>query len=297
MNYLKYLAQVCILTLVCSGTTYAASVFIDGKALHEKLGNKDLVIIDMSDERQYKRFHLPGALFISFGELNERNKQDVSNSIGAERIVKLLSEKGLSENDDIVIYDDMAALHAGRLYWELERLGHKKVAILDGGLVGWVLNNYKVSNDRASRPKSTYKAAQVATNTLANLSDVVAAAKDPKVLIVDVRSEGEYTGNAKNERSGHIPGALWFPWNQAVNLDKGFNQKKSSEITAKLSAIGVSDKDSEVIVLCQSGHRASQTYITLKDLGFNNVRLYDGSMSEYAGDKTAPPVVKGSNVR
>ncbi len=296
MSYFKVITLVCTLALGSLGTVYASSVFISSEALQKKLGNKDLVIIDMSGEKQYKRFHLPNALPLSFGEMNERNKQGVSDSIGTQRMIKLLSDKGLTEKNDIVIYDDMAALHAGRLYWELERLGHKKVAILDGGLVGWVLDNHKVSNVQVNRPKSTYKANKISTNTLASLSDVVAGSKDPKTLIIDARSEGEYTGNAKTERSGHVPGALWFPWNQAVNLDKGFNQKKSSEITAKLNSIGVTDKDADIIVYCQSGHRASQTYITLKDLGFNNVRLYDGSMSEYTKDKTAP-LVKGNKAR
>lgn len=294
MNYIKNITLAFM--LACFGSANATSVFIGGDVLKNKLGNKDLVIIDMSDEYQYKRFHIPNALFMSFGEMNERNEQGVSDSIGVKRMVKLLSEKGLTENDDIVIYDDMAGLHAARLYWELERLGHKKVAILDGGLVGWVLNNYKVTNDDVKRPKSTYAATQISTDTSVRLSDVVAASRDSKKVIIDVRSKKEYIGNAKKERSGHVPGALWFPWNQAVNLDKGFNQKDSSAISAKLSAIGVTDKDADIIVYCQSGHRASQTYITLKDLGFNNVRLYDGSMSEYHGDKTAP-LVKGSKAR
>lgn len=296
MKYLRLIAQIALLNLVSLGSVYASSVFIDGDELLKKITNKDLVIIDMSDERQYKRFHLPNALYLSFGEMNERNKKGVSDSIGVDGMIKLLSDKGLTENDDVVIYDDMAALHAARLYWELERLGHKKVAILDGGLVGWVLNNNKVSNESVSREKSIYKATNITTNTLVNLKDVVAASNDSKTLILDVRSEGEYVGNRKKMRSGHIPGALWFPWNQAVNLDKNFNQKSASEIFDKLNSLGVTDKNAELIVLCQSGHRASQAYITLKNLGFSNVRLYDGSMSEYSKDKTAP-LVKGKKAR
>ena len=296
MKYLKLIAQITLLILAGLSSVYASSVFVDGETLQKKLANKDLVIIDMSNERQYKRFHLPNALYISFGEMNERKKNGVSDSIGVERMIKLLSDKGLTANDDIVIYDDMAALHAARLYWELERLGHKKVAILDGGLVGWVLNNNKVSNAPVTRPKSIYKATKVSSNTLASLSDVIAASKGSKTLVIDVRSEGEYTGNPKKPRTGHIPGALWYPWNQSVNLDKGFNQKSPAEITKNLNSLGVTDKNAELIVLCQSGHRASQAYITLKDLGFNNVRLYDGSMSEYSKEKTAP-LVKGSKAR
>ncbi len=296
MNFIKKITLAAMLTLVFLGTSFASAVFIESDALQKKIENKDLVIIDMSDEDQYKRFHLPNAMFLSYGEMNERDKQGVSNSIGVDKMIQLLSEKGLTQNDDVVIYDDMAGLHAGRLYWELERLGHKKIALLNGGLVGWVLKHHKVSNDVISRPKTTYTPSKVSTDTLVSLADVVAASKDANALIIDVRSEGEYTGSAKKARSGHVPGALWFPWNKAVNLDKGFDQKDSAEINAELKSMGVTDKDANVIVYCQSGHRASQTYITLKSLGYNNVRLYDGSMSEYTSDKTAP-LVKGSNSR
>ncbi len=296
MKHIKKLTLILVFTLTSLGQSYAATVFIDSKALQNKLNNSDLVIIDMSDETQYQRFHLPNALYLPYRAINQRNKKRISKSIGSDNIVKLLSYMGITEKNDIVIYDDMGGLHASRLYWELERLGHKKLAILDGGLVTWVLNNYKVTNKVINPTKATYTPSKSTSVTLASLADVSAASKDSKTVILDVRSKEEYFGNPKNRRSGHVPGAKWFPWQQSVNFDDGFKQQKSADIMKNLQAVGVTDKDAQVIVYCQSGHRASQTYMTLKNLGFTNVRLYDGSMAEY-GQALSSPLIKGANPR
>ncbi len=294
MKHIKKLTLILVFALLSLSQSYAATVLIDSKELQNKLNNNDLVIIDMSDETQYQRFHLPNALYLPYRAINQRNKKHVSKSIGSDNIVKLLSYMGITEKSDIVIYDDMGGLHASRLYWELERLGHKKLAILNGGLVSWVLNNYKVTNKVVNPTKATYTASKSSSNTLASLADITAASKDPKTIILDVRSKEEYFGNPKNRRSGHIPGAKWFPWQQSVNFEDGFKQQKPADIMKNLQTVGVTDKNAEVIVYCQSGHRASQTYMTLKNLGFTKVRLYDGSMAEY-GQALSSPLIKGAN--
>ncbi|MFV1984504.1 MAG: sulfurtransferase [Thiohalomonadales bacterium] len=293
MKHIKKIILFLLFTLATLSQSYASTIFIDSESLHKKINNADLVLIDMSDDTQYQRFHLPGALYLPYRAINQRNKQKVSVSIGSENITKLLSFMGITEKSDIVIYDDMAGLHASRLYWELERLGHKKVAILNGGIVSWVLKNYKVTNKIVNPVKSTYKPSKSASVTLASLSDVTAASKNSNVILLDVRSKEEYFGNPKNPRSGHVPGARWWPWQQAVDFENGFTQKKSSEILKSLQTVGVTDKNAEIIVYCQSGHRAGQTYMTLRNLGFKKVRLYDGSMAEYSASRTAP-LVKGA---
>jgi len=299
MKHIKKITLILVFTFLTLSQSYADTVFIDSKTLHKKLNNKDLILIDMSDETQYQRFHLPNAQYLPYRAINQRNKQQISFSIGTENISKLLSYIGVSNTSDIVIYDDMAGLHAGRLYWELERLGHRKIAILNGGLVSWVLNNYKVTNKVISPVKSNYTAANsnsTTNSTIANLADVSLASKNTNVVLIDVRSKEEYFGNAKNRRSGHVPGALWWPWQQAVDFENGFKQKQSSDILTSLNSIGVKDKNTDIIVYCQSGHRASQTYITLKNLGFTKVRLYDGSMAEYTRNRSTP-LIQGPNAK
>ncbi len=294
MKHIKKFTLFLLFTLISVNLSYASTIFIDSKSLQKKLNNSDLVIIDMSDETQYQRFHLPKAVYLPYSAINQRNKQRISKSIGSDNVSKLLSYMGVSEKSDVVIYDDMGGLHASRLYWELERLGHKKVALLNGGLVSWVLSNYKVTNSVFSPNQTTYTPSKSSSNTLASLQDVTSASKSANVIILDVRSKEEYTGNPKNRRSGHVPGARWFPWQESVDFENGFTQKKSSVIMKNLQAVGVTDKNAEIIVYCQSGHRASHTYMTLRNLGFTKVRLYDGSMAEY-GRTFSAPLVRGLN--
>jgi len=293
MKHIKKITLFLVLTLTTLSQSFASTLFIDSQSLHKKLNNNNLVIIDMSDDTQFQRFHLPNALYLPYRAINQRNKQQISKSIGSDNVAKLLSYMGITEKNDIVIYDDMAGLHASRLYWELERLGHKNVALLNGGIVSWVLNNYKVTNKVINPTKLTYTPSKATAITVASLSDVTEASKNSNIILLDVRSKEEYYGNPKNRRSGHIPNARWWSWQQAVDFDNGFTQQKSSHILKELKSVGVTDKNADIIVYCQSGHRASQTYMTLKNLGFKKVRLYDGSMAEY-GQNRASIFVQGA---
>jgi len=300
MKHIKKIVLFLVFNLVIISQSYASVILIDSKSLHKKLNNSNLIIIDMSDDTQYQRFHLPKAFYLPYRTINQRNKQRISKSIGSDNMVKLLSYMGITEKSDIVIYDDMAGLHASRLYWELERLGHKKVAILNGGIVSWVLNNYKVSNKIVNPIKVNYTAVKTNINSLASLSDVIAASNNSNgkqgTTLLDVRSKEEYFGNPKIKNSGHIPGALWWPWQQAVDFDNGFIQKKSAALLQSLKSIGISDKNSDIIIYCQSGHRASQTFMTLRNLGFKNIRIYDGSMAEYSLNRSSKFIL-GANAR
>ena len=98
----------------------------------------------------------------------------------------------------------------------------------------------------------------------------------------------EYNCQPRNKRSGHVPGAKLWSWDRSVAFDKGFTRKPVPELMASLEVAGVTDKTKPVITYCRSGHRASQSYLTLRALGFEDVRLYDGSMLEYERDKSAP---------
>ena len=97
------------------------------------LNDAKLVLVDMDDDLQYQRFHLPGAVHLPYAAINNTNKRGVSFSIGREQLIKLLGLLGANSDSQIVIYDDLGGLNASRLYWELERLGHQRLALLDGG--------------------------------------------------------------------------------------------------------------------------------------------------------------------
>jgi len=132
----------------------------------------------------------------------------------------------------------------------------------------------------------TYRPGKLQQDNLATLEQVKQASAMTAALLLDVRSRDEYTGSPKEARSGHIPGAQWWPWEQSISMESGFTFLDADKLEAGLKKIGLNDRQTPVVVYCQSGHRASQSYLTLRHLGFDNVRVYTGSMLDYLLDKT-----------
>lgn len=271
-------------------TVNASEVIVDTQWLKTNIDSSNLILIDMSDESQYQRFHIKNAIQLPYRILNQTLKNRVSVSIGSRNIVKLLGLLGVTPNSHIVIYDDTGGLHAGRLLWELDRINHKKVSLLDGGLVKWILEGNKVTaTPFQPKSKTHYPLPKTLNNKMiASIDDVLPASRSKDTLLIDVRSEEEYIGNVKRRRSGHIPGAKLWSWDNAINFQDQFKFKSSKVLGSELEKIGLTKKSQAVILYCRSAHRASQSYATLRSLGFKNIKIYDGSMKQYEITANAP---------
>ena len=268
----------------------AAELFVEPAWLAQRLDKPGIVIVDMSNEPQYQRFHIPGARQLPVHLLSRRTRSGVSFSIGSENVVRLLGQLGIRRSDHVVIYDDMGGLNAGRLLWELDRIGHARVSILNGGLVSWVLEGRKVSNRPASyKPVNYGRPGKGREGVLATLDDIRAWLKDDGgEVLLDVRSREEYIGNPRFPRSGHIPGARWWEWSNSVDFENAFRHRPAAALRAELAKLGLRDPATPVTLYCRSGHRAAQSYLTLRALGFERVRVYDGSMLEYERQRSLP---------
>lgn len=280
-----------LLFVVRTGVT--APVFIDHDWLAKHKEDKGLVVIDMtSDNLQYLRFHIPGAVRLAYGEIVTRRKKDkVSVRVPDAQLLKVLGSVGIGSESYIIIYDDIGGLDAGRLFWELERIGHKNMSVLSGGIVSWVLAGHKVDNKQVKPVLAKYTSPGGGRDNEASLANIeqILQHKDNSQLL-DVRSEEEYVGHPKYPRTGHIPGARWMPWDNNVDFDNGFVLRQDKDLLADLASQGITDKARPVVLYCRSGHRASQTYLTLRHLGFSAVKLYDGSMAEYEKQRSLPLV-------
>lgn len=267
----------------------AASVMVDTAWLKQHQNDKDVVLIDMSDSTQYQRFHIPGAISLGYENLVAKRKKDkVSLRISDERLYKILGLLGISRDSHVVIYDDTSGLHAGRLFWELERIGHPKVSVVDGGLVSWILEGNKVDNKEVSPKPVTYSPSGKSYDNEIDLDGVKEGINKDAYTFLDVRSKEEYVGYPKYKRTGHIPGAKLWSWDDNVAFEKGFVLKPEEQLQQSLQKLGVKTKKQPLVLYCQSGHRASQAYLTLRHLGYQNIKLYDGSMAEYMKDKSSP---------
>ena len=265
----------------------AATTKVTTHWLEQHLHDPDLLLLDMTDDIQYQRFHLPGAVHLPYAALNHTNQQNVTLSVGPERLIKLLGLLGARRESQIVIYDDVGGLNASRLYWELERLGHPRVALLDGGLVKWILEGRKVTNTPVQPASAIYQPAdKPGIANLASLTEIRQLATE--AVLLDVRTQQEYAGDPRQARSGHIPGARWWPWDSTIEFATDFRLKAPAELKQQLHELGITDKNTPIYLYCRTGHRASQTYYVLRQLGFSQVKLYDGSMAEYSQYKELP---------
>ena len=276
--------------MLLSGGVQAAPVLVDSAWLEARLKDSNMVIVDMTeDDLQYTRFHLPGAVRLAYHELLQpRGPDKPAARLDERQFAALLGRLGIARDTHVVIYDDMGGLNAGRLFLELERIRHPQVSVLDGGLVTWVLNGKRVDNTPPLHKLAHYQSGKAVRANLALLSDVMPSPATAMPLLLDVRTRDEYTGNIKDSRSGHIPGAQWWPWEQSINMESGFIFREAEALNASLEKVGLKDRQAPVILYCQTGHRASQSYLSLRRLGFENVRVHTGSMREYLMSKAAP---------
>ena len=240
--------------------------------------------------------HIPGAVKLDWrDDLQDPVKRDF---VDQQQFSKLLSDKGISNDDTVILYGGNNNWFASYAYWYFKLYGHADVKLLDGGRKRWQLDARPLVKDAVSRAATSYTAQPLDNNIRAYRDEVIAAigAKN----LVDVRSPDEFSGKIlapahlpqeQSQRPGHIPGAINVPWSKAANEDGTF---KSDEDLAALYAAAGLDGEKETIAYCRIGERSSHTWFVLQELlGHQNVKNYDGSWTEY-GSLVGAPIELGS---
>jgi thiosulfate/3-mercaptopyruvate sulfurtransferase len=248
------------------------------------------------DTSAYDGGHIEGAVKLDW----RSDLQDpvIRDFVNAEQFSKLLSERGISNDDTVILYGGNNNWFAAYAYWYFKLYGHDNVKLLDGGRKKWELDGRPLSSEPVNRPATTYTAKQP-DNSIRAFRDEVLAAIGAKNL-VDVRSPDEFSGKIlapahlpqeQSQRAGHIPTAINVPWSKAAKEDGTF---KSDEDLAKLYAEAGLDGTKETIAYCRIGERSSHTWFVLQELlGHQNVKNYDGSWTEY-GSLVGVPIELGS---
>ena len=256
------------------------TVFVSASWTQQNL--KNIKLIDLSSQLEYQKFHIPQALWVNY-EWLIKPKEGIELSGGSDYMARVLSQLGITPQDTLVLYDGMGNLDASRLYWELKKLRHQKVYLLNGGMVSWVLQGYPVTQalpkiQAANYPTPAEDDTAKLTATQQQVSQVL---QNPKALLIDTRTLEEYTGDPKEPRTGHIPGAVLFPWDASLDSKNGFQQRTDEQLMAMLAQTQVTDKTQPIILYCNTAHRAARLFPMLKQLGFEQVSLYDGSIQEW----------------
>jgi len=253
-----------------------------------------LVEVDV-DTTAYDQGHIPGAVGWNWQtQLQDNIRRDL---IDRATLEKLLGESGISNDTTILLYGDNNNWFAAYAFWQLKYYGHRNVKLINGGRKKWLEEKRTLTKDAVKVSPATYRVTSTDESVRAFKEDVLAIAQGKKRgQLVDVRSVDEFTGKIiappgmteTAQRAGHIPSAANIPWAQAANEDGTF---KSADLLATLyQGKGVSGSD-EVIAYCRIGERSSHTWFVLKYLlGYNNVRNYDGSWTEW-GNLIGSPIV------
>jgi len=265
--------------------------------LEEHLGEPGLVVVESDEDvLLYETGHIPGAVKIDWHtDLNDPVLRDY---VQGEAFARLLSSKGIARDSTVVIYGDKNNWWAAYALWVFTLFGHEDVRLLDGGRDKWIAEGREVTTEKPEITPVEYPIIERNDAEIrAFKEDVLAHFGKP---LIDVRSTEEYTG-ARTEipgyptenalRSGHIPTAASVPWARAAAPDATFKRRAELEAIYKGEA-GLAEGD-DVIAYCRIGERSSHTWFVLKHLlGFESVRNYDGSWTEW-GSAVRVPITVG----
>jgi thiosulfate/3-mercaptopyruvate sulfurtransferase len=272
-------------------------VLVTADWAEKNLGTDGIVFLEVDeDTTAYDGGHLPGAVKINWTtELQDQVRRDI---VDKDQFAQLLSAKGVSTDDTVVLYGGNNNWFAAYAYWQFKLYGHENVKLLDGGRKKWELDGRTLTTDVPERPAATYTAKDPDLSIRAFRDEIVDAIG--KKNLVDVRSPDEFSGKIlapahlpqeQSQRPGHIPSAINIPWSKAANEDGTF---KSDEDLAKLYAEEGYEAGKPTIAYCRIGERSSHTWVVLHELlGNGDVKNYDGSWTEY-GSLIGVPIELGA---
>jgi len=277
---------------------YANAVLVTTEWLAEHLGEDGLVVAEVDENPDlYDEGHIPGAVKLHWREdLQDPVERDI---VDRETFERVLGERGIGNSTAVVLYGDKNNWFAAYAYWYLKTYGHADARILDGGRQKWIDEGLELTTDTPSPERKDYNAQERDESIRAYRDEVRKWIEEANRTLVDVRSPAEFNGeiiappgmSETAQRAGHIPSAASIPWASAVRDDGTF--KSADELRELYGAKGVT-AEQPVTAYCRIGERSAHTWFVLRELlGYEDVRNYDGSWTEW-GNLVDVPIEKGS---
>jgi thiosulfate/3-mercaptopyruvate sulfurtransferase len=255
-------------------------MIISSTNLNSILTSSNIVIIDTRSFKEYSEGHIPGAVNLDLFAFHwiDTTKEGIENF--NRQTEMLFSFVGITSEKKVVFYDDVSGMLAARGVWMLMYFSHPDVSILNGGMKKWKQENLPLET-KSNGFKPTKFSGKINTEIISGFEYLNDNLNHLKIL--DARSQGEFNGNIiRAAKAGHVPNAVNIDWNLNLNEDGTF---KDDEELSKLYNL---PKNSEIVTYCQGAYRAANTFLVLKKLGFENVRVYLGSWGEWGNRLNLP---------
>lgn len=246
-----------------------------------KKNNKELVVIDASKKKLYTKSHIDGAISIPYAILNQKGGAVNGLLKSPEELATILGEKGVSNEDTIVVYDEGSQKYSTRVYWILKYLCAPNVKILHKENTAWRNARIKLTSAVPSVKAKTFNAT-VNPEIFADLDYIKSNLENENVVLIDARSDKEFSGTEDTEKKyskGHLPGAVSLDFKNVLKEDKSF--MNMDDFASKIEENGFT-ADKTYIMYCKTGVKAAVPYVFFKAvLGYDNIKLYDGAYLEW----------------
>jgi thiosulfate/3-mercaptopyruvate sulfurtransferase len=272
-------------------------VLVETDWLEQNVDDSNLAIIEVDEDTSaYEKGHIPNAIGLNW----ETDLHDVPRRefVSSEQLAKLLGDNGVSSDQTIVLYGGNNNWFASYAYWLFKYRGVDNVKLLNGGRKKWELESRELTQDETRKSSASFQIGSEQPDIRIFREEVIDRAKAGNAAWVDVRSPEEFRGELlapphlpqeQAQVPGHIPGASNVTWAKAANENGTF--KSADELKELYESEGITP-DKDIVTYCRIGERSSHSWFVLKELlGYDTVRNYDGSWTEY-GSLVGVPVEK-----
>lgn len=266
-----------------AGKIFAQGNYISAKEFNDySKKTPGLIIIDASKPDLYDKAHLKGAINLPYKELNQKEGKVEGLMETPENMAKIFGQKGISENDPIVVYDEGSQKYSTRVYWLLKYLGASNVKLMHKENNAWRDARILLTSEPTKLKAKTFTP-KVNESIAINIAGLSAKMND--VVLIDAREVAEYSGTESGEKAyskGHFPKAVNVEFKSMLNADDSY--KSVDELTKLFAEKGLTS-DKTYVLYCKTGVKASVVYFALTELlKYSNVSLYDGGYVEWEAE-------------